>query len=215
MVTLIHRVDCPFCWKVRIALFELDVSFEETVLTLGEKSREVRDLNPNNTVPVMIADDETVIWESAAMLEYVAERFGGGKLLEGNSEERARIRQLHIFSDSRVGKAVFPMVRERRNNPGTEVPEDLRRDITAAWIDCLSVLEMELRDREFFGGEYFSVADCALVPRFTLAEVYGLPVPEAFPKLANWYQRVSERASVIKARPEKFPGVNDLVKSED
>ncbi|MFC7050127.1 glutathione S-transferase family protein [Emcibacter nanhaiensis] len=215
MIRLFHRTDCPFCWKVRIALFELGVPVEETVLALGEKSREVRDLNPNNSVPVMITDKDTVIWESAAMVEYVAERFGAGRLFEGSAEDRARIRQLHIFSDNRVGKAVFPIVRERRNNPGREVPEELLRRITAEWTGCLSVLERELRDREFFGGESFSAADCALMPRFTLAEVYGLPVPDTFPKAADWYRRTSRRASVIQARPDKFPGVNDLVKSAE
>ena len=34
MITLYHRADCPFCWKVRIALHELDVPYKEVEIKL-------------------------------------------------------------------------------------------------------------------------------------------------------------------------------------
>ncbi|WP_321393630.1 glutathione S-transferase family protein [Emcibacter sp.] len=217
MIRLFHRPDCPFCWKVRIALYELDIPFEEITITLGEKNPDVMALNPNGSVPVMVTEDGPVLWESAAMMEYLEDEYGrekqGGSLLPEEASDRAVIRQIHIFSDNQVGKAVFPLVRERRSHPGRDVPADLLHKSQKDWQSCLTVLQDGLGDREFFGGDLFSIADCALIPRFTLAEVYGLAVPEEFAAVGDWYRRVSGRPSVAKARPDHFPGVNDFVKS--
>ncbi|WP_138378918.1 glutathione S-transferase family protein [Luteithermobacter gelatinilyticus] len=216
MFRLFHRPDCPFCWKVRIALYELNLPFQETLVTLGEKHPEVLALNPNGTVPVLITDDGTVLWESAAILEYLVDHVqdngAAQTLLVGSAAEKAEIRQIHIFSDNHLGKAVFPLIRHRRENPGREADPHIFERARLAWHENLGVLEKALRHRPFFGGETFSCADCALVPRVTLAEVYGLPFAKEMPQLKTWYARVGSRPSVQAARPARFPGIDDFIK---
>ena len=54
MLTLYQRTDCPFCWKVRIALAELDIEYQSVDTVLGEKHPEVQRLSPTGTVPVLV-----------------------------------------------------------------------------------------------------------------------------------------------------------------
>ena len=55
MLTLYQRTDCPFCWKVRIALVEYGIEFDTVDTVLGEKHPEVTRLSPSGTVPLLSA----------------------------------------------------------------------------------------------------------------------------------------------------------------
>ena len=79
MITLYHRSDCPFCWKVRIALVELGINYQLIDTVLGEKHPEVIKYNPKGSVPVFV-DGPTVIWESNTILEYLEDVYGPEKL---------------------------------------------------------------------------------------------------------------------------------------
>ena len=103
MITVYQRTDCPFCWKVRIALSELGLEYQVVETRLGEKHPEVGRLSPTGSVPVLV-DGETSIWESAVILEYLDTRYAPGKLF-GSQNIRGRDSPLSrpnwlIFKDS-------------------------------------------------------------------------------------------------------------------
>lgn len=73
------------------------------------------------------------------------------------------------------------------------------------FIECLKILEGELGDKSYFGGEEFGYADVALVPFtswFYTYETCGkLSIEEECPKLVAWVKRCMEKESVAKALP--------------
>jgi len=119
MITLYERSDCPFCWKVRLALAELDLDYESVATRLGEKHPELARLSPTGTVPVLV-DGDTVVWESAVILEYLDGRYSPGLLFPGDAVQQARIRLLHAYSDKIVGGCLRELVFEKRSRPESD-----------------------------------------------------------------------------------------------
>lgn len=203
MITLYQRTDCPFCWKARIALAELGLEYEVVATRLGEKNLDVARLSPTGTVPVLV-DGDTVIWESAVILEYLDGCYSPGRLFSGDARELARIRLLHAYSDKIVGSCLRELVFEKRAKPEPEWDEGVVQASEKQWRDCQSRMEQDLDQKPFFGAEGYSAADCALAARFGVAEAYGAAVGEEFPALHRWYVSVMARPSWKAAYPASF-----------
>jgi len=204
-IRLYQRPDCPFCWKARIAVFESEVNLKEVVVELNKKHPDVVSLNPNATVPVLV-DGDLVIYESTQIIDYLLDKFPETQLMPGSPKTRARIRQLHSYSDSKLGKILFPYIKEKRDSADHVASAELRESTQQAWFDAQSVLAEQLGEGDFFAGG-FSVAECALIPRFCLAITHGLPIDGKFQNLKNWYARCAQRPSFVKALPQHFPGL--------
>lgn len=204
MITLYQRTDCPFCWKVRLALSELERDYQTVETELGQRHPDVEQLSPVGTVPVLL-DDATVIWESSVILDYLDARYAAHRLLPGEAVAQAQVRLLQAYSDKVVGACLRPVVFEKRSRPESEWDQQVIADGEDQWRNCLSYLERHLNDRVFFGPD-FSAADCALAARFGVAEAYGMSTGEDFPALQAWFARVSERESWRAAYPGKFVG---------
>mgnify|MGYP001826394415 FL=1 len=202
MLTLYQRTDCPFCWKVRLALDEHEIEYQRVDTTLGEKHPDIQRLSPTGSVPVLV-DGELAIWESAVILEYIDARYAVGKLINQEPVAGARDRLLHAYSDKIVGGCLREIVFEKRSRPEDEWDHDKLREGEARWRDCRTWLEQALSGRPYFGGTY-SAPDCALAARFGVAEAYGVGVDEEFPGLFKWYRAVTGRPSWERAFPTGF-----------
>ena len=196
-LTLYQRPDCPFCWKVRLFLFESELPVNEIQVELEKKHPDVVSLNPNATVPVLVAG-ELVVYDSALIVEYLLDKYPEINLMDGTPEERAVIREIQKYSDTSLGKILFPYIKYARENPNSNVDEQLENSTAKGWLKAQSYLAEKLGNKDFFGTE-FSVADCALIPRFTLANTYGFKVDDKFSNLKKWYARCMERPSFKKA----------------
>lgn len=202
MLTLYQRTDCPFCWKVRIALAEQNIEHQQVDTVLGEKHPEIQRLSPTGTVPVL-SDGELAVWESAVILDYIDARYAPGRLISDEPVTAARERLLQAYSDKIVGGCLKDIVFEKRSRPEREWDREKLREGELRWRDCQGWLERQLADRHYF-GEGYSVADCALAARFGVAEAYGVGVNEDFPELLRWYRGVKARPSWAQAFPASF-----------
>lgn len=200
MMHLYHRDDCPFCWKVRLALHELGINASLTAVARGEKHPDVLQASPQGTVPVLI-DNELALWESAIILDYLIDAFAGQDLLLDTPSARAQARQLQYYSDRIVGPALRDVIFEKRAAPRSEWNMARIAESTARWRACLDWLEPQVVQ----GGEgllgRFSIADMALLPRFGLAGHYGVGVSWDHPRLAAWFAQASRRPSYTASEP--------------
>lgn len=72
-------------------------------------------------------------------------------------------------------------------------------------IDALRLVENELGDKPYFGGETLGFLDIALVPYSSWFETYeggNFSIEAECPKLMAWVKRCLERESVAKALPD-------------
>lgn len=194
--TLVQRSDCPFCWKVRLAFAEAGLPYRVRPRVAEER------IGPDGTVPVLL-DGDLVIWESAVIAERVAELAPAAGLMPNDPDQRARVRLLHSYSDRVAGIGLREVIFEKRSKPREHWDVERITEGTRRWESSLEWLEGELGDHSYFGGGTFSLADCALVPRFHLAEQFGLPLGARHRRLTQWLARARQRPSFLATRPEE------------
>ena len=203
MITLYERTDCPFCWKVRLALAELGLAYRSVATQLGEKHPEVLRLSPTGTVPVMV-DGDVVIWESGVALDYLDARYKPGSLLPADPGQQAWVRSLHAYSDKCIGPALRDLVFEKRSKHREEWDLAVIANGQAAWRACQAWLEAYIASASL-NGRWLTAAECALAARCGVAEAYGEAVSTASPQLHEWYEAVKWRPAWNVAYPESFP----------
>jgi len=169
-------------WSLRpwIAMKVAGISFEETVVPLYEPgSREhVLAVSPTGKVPALVEGDIHV-WESLAILEYLAEQFPEAALWPDDRRPRAHARA--IAAEMHAGFVALrrhcPMNMRRAmkaRNLTAEVAADVRR-IDALWTDCRA--RFEAGGPFLFGS--FGAADAMYAPVVSRFHSYAIEVGPA------------------------------------
>jgi glutathione S-transferase len=187
--------------RVRIYLAEkgIQVPIEQVDLgTLQHKSAAFKAINPIQRVPVLVLDDGTIITESIAICHYFEELNPEPSLFGRGAREIARIEmwnrraELHLlFPVSHVFRHTHSAMKEM------EVPQ------VPAWAeankpriaDFLAVLDEELQQHAFVGGDGYSVADITGLVAVDLMKPAKLAVPDDFKNVRRWHKDVSARPS--------------------
>jgi len=203
MLRLFDKDECPFCWKVRIALAETNIEYDLITLGPDDDRTELNRFSPNGTTPVLV-QGEQAIWESAVIVEYIND-VAPGILLPGEASARAHARLLHRYSDHQIGQHLREVIFEKRAKPEREWDWDRIVKGENGWRGCLDWLEGTLEEQDFFAGP-FSMAECALFPRFALADRYGVGVDDRHPRMLRWYTQLCKRASCAVTRPAAWNG---------
>jgi len=155
-------------------------------------SEEFGALNPNRRVPV-IEDDGTVIWESHAILRYLAAKYGAGSLWPEDPGLRAQADQWTDWTLADLQPAFMHGVFWGFYR----TPEDLRnwpaiRKAIARCAILFRLLDRHLETRNFVGGAAFSFGD---IPAATqLFRYFELEIDRpALPRVEDWYERLKAR----------------------
>lgn len=194
---LYDKPECPFCWKIRLALSELGLDVERVDSADPATRAQWQALTPRKTVPVLV-QDELVIYESNVILEYLQELTG--RLLPQSPAARVQARLINTYSDGVIGAGLREVIFEKRGNPEAQWDmERIERGISQ-FEAALGYLAEQLGDKTFF-TDNFSLPECALTARFGLAEAYGVEIPARFDNLRVWFARMKERESYLATAP--------------
>lgn len=204
----LYAFPTPNGVKVSIALEEMGIPYEAHTVTLADKdvkSPEFLALNPNNKIPAIIdpnGPDGTplALWESGAILIYLAEK--SGKLLGRTASEKAEVIQWLMFQMGGLGP-MFGQLGFFSKFAGSEW-EDKRPQ--QRYIDeskrLLAVLDGALEGKEWIAGE-FSIADIAIAPWINALEFYGTKEVlgyDGFKNVVAYRDRFYARPAVEKAK---------------
>ena len=194
--------------KVSIALEELGLPYEAHLVTLSDadvKSPEFLSLNPNNKIPAIIdpnGPDGTPVglWESGAILIYLAEK--AGKLMGSTATEKAKIIQWLKFQMGGLGP-MFGQLGYFYKFAGSQIEDTHARDRYIGEAKrLLAVVEKELEGKDWIAGA-FSIADIALAPWLNALDFYGAKEVTGFNDLKNvpaYVERFYARPAVEKAK---------------
>lgn len=196
-IKLYNKPECPFCWKIRLALAELGINAEIIDYQSPKHIEEWRALTPRKTVPVLVIDD-VVIYESNVILEYLSEVYT--HLLPADPVERISSRHINQYSDSVIGAGLREVIFEKRGKNANEWDLERIKLGTEAFEKALEYLSVQLADKEFFSACY-SLPELALTARFGLAETYGVIIPTRFTNLIHWFSRMKSRPSYQNTAP--------------
>ena len=197
-IRLYNKPECPFCWKIRLALFEQRLTVEP-IDSLAPETRETwQSLTPRKTVPVLVNGD-VVIYESNVILEYLNDL--SGTLLPQDPTQRVTARLINSYSDGVIGAGLREVIFEKRGNAEANWDHSRIEQGIAQFETALDYLSDQLGDNTFFAGSY-SLPECALTARFGLAEAYGVEIPERFNNLRSWFERMKSRPSYRATAPK-------------
>jgi glutathione S-transferase len=198
MIKLYDFLPCPFGQKVRIALAEKSLTYElvPVDLTQAEQRRqEFLRLNPYAKVPVLI-DDETVVYDSTIINEYLDDEYPDPPLLPaiGESSMRARARVLEDFADTsftpQVGQLMMELAKPEPSRDAARL-QRLRQSIERV----LDYMNRELQGSHFLAGD-FSVADIGFAPRLLVLKDLGIDAGMNRVNVEGWIKRLLDRSSV-------------------
>ena len=195
MMRVLGRVTSINVRKVLWALDELGIGYEREDWGLPIRDPKVPEflaLNPNGQVPVLI-DDDFSMWESNAILVYLAERHGKGVLLSDQVQTRAVTLQWLGWQVSDLNPAwMYAVLALQRKVPGYDNAERIAESLTR-WTARMEILEAELaKVRPFIAVEGFSIADIAL--GLSIHRWFRLPAEKkALPAVEAYYQRLMSR----------------------
>ena len=162
-LTLISFKACPFVQRAAILLQEQGREFETRYIDLANKPDWFLDISPSGKVPVLKVDD-TPIFESAVILEYLDETAETGQLLPDDPVQRARQRMWISYISNIMSKAW-------QLQATNEEPK--ARALVAELRGHFEELSKHMGDGPLWGGENFTMVDAAIAPilqRLTWAE---------------------------------------------
>ncbi|MDX1782393.1 MAG: glutathione S-transferase N-terminal domain-containing protein [Thalassovita sp.] len=177
-VLQLYSFPTPNGVKVSTMLEEIGLPYEAHKVTLSPedvKSPEFLSLNPNNKIPAIIDPDgpggePLALWESGAILLYLAEKTG--KLLPAGPTERYRVIQWLMFQMGGVGP-MFGQLGYFFDGAGREIEDPRPR---TRYINetkrLLNVIEGQLEGRDWICDDY-SIADIALGGWLRILDKYG------------------------------------------
>ncbi|WP_145138298.1 glutathione S-transferase family protein [Pseudomonas duriflava] len=181
------------CYKIRLLLSLLGITYQKTSVDLnaGEGQQpEFLALNPRGQVPVLV-DNDTTLWDSTAILVYLARQYGRGLWLPTDPVGMAKVMQWLSFEQN---EGRYGLGRARAitlNSPTLLARTGNLEDSQALALIGLDVLEKQLTGNEWLvpeaGGP--TLADIACYPYTALAPEGGIDL-EPFVAIKRWLTRM-------------------------
>ena len=181
--------------KASIMLEETGLDYEFTYVRLQEGDQKKPDflkMNPNGRIPVIVdkANDDFVVFESGAILVYLAEK--SGQFLPTEIKKRSEVLQWVMFQMGGLGPMQGQAHVFVRYAP-EEIPFAIKRyqDETRRLYE---VYDQRLADHEYLCGDV-SIADFATFP-WVLVHQWAKVSLDGLPNLQRWLDTMNARAGV-------------------
>jgi len=173
-------------YRIRLMLALLGLNYEPVPLKLmqGEQREPAfLKLNPRGQVPTL-DDDGTVVWDSLAILVYLARKHGGEKWLPLDAEGMAEVMQWLAVMENEVlyGLARARVICKFKRPGNLEEAQLLGRK-------GLEVLEQRLATHPWLALDRVTIADIGCFPYVALAPEGEIPL-ETYPRVRNWIERI-------------------------
>jgi glutathione S-transferase len=184
----------------RIALYEAGA--QARFIEVDPKSKrtpdgvDYREIYPLGLVPLLRLDDDSLLSENAAILQYIAARYAQAQLVPADATERARLQQWLSFIGTELHKGLFIPLFDQK------APEGTRSHIVKKQESRLKYLNNYLGSRDFLLN-HFTVADAYLYTVLNWTTATGVDLAP-FPAIQQYHRRLQKRPSIAKAFQEEL-----------
>jgi glutathione S-transferase len=201
MPTLCGFAASNYYNKVKLALLEKGVEFEEELAWVGETDRAA---SPLGKVPYL-KTQHGAISESTVMLEYIEDQFPAMPLMPADAFQRAKVRELLRYIELHlelVARNLYPEAffgGKVSDNAKEKTGQQLDKNVAAfAQLVKLS---------PFIAGDQFTLADCAAAVHLPLVSsaskiIYGRDCLADLP-VRDYLARLSERPAVQRVNADR------------
>ena len=192
---LIGTLTSPYVRKVRVVLAEKKIDYELLIDSPWTPDNDIARYNPLGKIPVLVLDDESTLFDSRVIVEYLDNVAPNNRLIPTSGRERILVKRWEALADGVCDAAAAAFLEAKR-------PEGEK---SASWIErqrdkvvrSLEVITEELGENPWCFGNSFTLADIGvgtalgyLAFRFPDIDWKG-----QHPSLARLYDKLMQRPS--------------------
>ncbi len=198
---LIGSHSSPYTRKVRIVLAEKKIEVDFVIDSPWLAGSQVPNLNPLGKIPVLVLDDETPLFDSRVIVEYVDNASPNNKLFPSPNRERIEVKRWEALADGLCDAAVSALLEGRRPT----------HEQSAGWIArqrdkvtrSLEFMAEELGEKPYCMGTHFSLADIAVGTAlgYLCFRFADIDWQVAHPNLARLHAKLMQRPAFADTAP--------------
>jgi len=180
--------------KVLWSLGELGMEFGRESIGGGFGGNDTpayRAMNPNGLIPVL-RDGDVVMFESNAIVRYLATRYGAGTLLPAEPRALAAAEQWMEWSQTTLAPPASVLFMNQVRTPAEKADRKAMVEAEARLQTVLPIADKALADRAFFAGDALSIGDIVLGCFRWRLDKLDWKRPD-MPHLDRWFAALQER----------------------
>ena len=206
---LYHFPPSPNSRRVLAVAYHLGLDPEliDVSLPKGEHMQpEFIALNPNHKIPTFIDDDGFTLWESTAIMQYLAKKESGHTLYPDDLKQQADTNRWLYWNIAHWSPAcgiyVFEYLFKKLLKLGDPDPDELKKgdELFSRFAD---VLDNHLKNRKWLVGDTITLADYAVGSFLDYIEAAHMPI-DNFDQIQRWYTDIEALESWKKSAPSNF-----------
>ncbi|MBP7204635.1 MAG: glutathione S-transferase [Propionivibrio sp.] len=199
---LIGSLTSPYVRKVRIVLAEKKIEYEFELDSPWSPGSNVPNINPLGKIPVLVLDEETTLFDSRVISEYLDNVAPNNKLMPAPNRERTEVKRWEALADGICDAAALTFLERKRPTERQDVDWITRQE--SKLIRGLEYMAEQLGEHAWCMGTHFSLADiasgCALgYLAFRFPEIDW---SVKHPNLARLYDKLMQRQAFADTIPK-------------
>jgi glutathione S-transferase len=199
MITLWGRRNSMNVQKVVWALEELGIGYERHNAAGsfgGTNTAEFRAMNPMGFVPV-IRDGEVTMFESNAIVRYLAARYGEGALRPRGAKELALVEQWMEWSQLNLGPPATTLFLQSVRTPANQRNREAMAKAVSDLHRLLPIADRAVANSRFVAGNELTFGDIPLGVFIWRLSCFDWNRP-SFANLERWHRELQERPAYRK-----------------
>jgi len=199
---LIASLTSPYVRKIRIVLAEKKIDCDLVLDSPWVEGNQVAAVNPLGKIPVLVLDDESTLYDSRVIAEYLDTVAPNNRLIPASGRERISVKRWEALADGVLDAAVAAFLEAKRPD-GERSPSWIERQ-RGKVNQGLKVMSDDLGEQPWCHGSSLSLADiavgCALgYVSFRLGDIRW---SEQYPNLSQLYEKLTQRSSFAETVPQ-------------
>lgn len=184
------------CYKVKLLASLLELEHEwipVDILASETKTSEFLAKNPNGKIPLLELDDGRTLWESNAILNYLADK---SEFLPSDNFEQAKVLQWQFF-EQYSHEPYIAVARFIARYLG--LPEDRKAEYEAkqkGGHKALAVMESQLAKTPYLVSDRLTIADISLYGYTHVADEGGFDLSK-YPSIQAWLKRIASHPKYV------------------
>jgi len=200
---LLGSLVSPYVRKTRIVLAEKKIEYTFEQDNPWDETSRVPDANPLGKVPVLVLEDDSTLFDSRVIVEFLDSVSPISRLIPANNREKIEVKRWEALADGVLDAAVA-VVLERRRPAKQKSEATIRRQMDKIERG-VAVMSRDLADKPWCTGNAFTLADIACGVALGYLDFRHGPFDwrARHPNLAKLAAKLAERPSFTDTAPRE------------
>jgi glutathione S-transferase len=198
---LLYTPNSPYARKVRIVAIEKHIELQLQEVVLGDPDSPLTQYNPLGKVPTVVLDDETPLYDSRVIVEYLSARTPVNHLLPSEHKLKIEVLRWEALADGVCDAAVTIVLEQRK--PEAEQSDAMLSKQLLKVESGLATLNKDISKKKWCVNETFSLADISVgcLLGYIDFRLKQLSWQDQYPNLAKHFTILSKRPSFKETAP--------------